>query len=172
MTSLAATLDSLLDASSAPRTVTPPDRPPAPRSPVDTGINPTMAFEVALGMLSLDEIAKKHGIPAQELREYAANPHFDKMVKDFKADLEAHGVSFRLKAALQAEIYMDTTLWAMANDPTTPSQTKLDFFKQLTRVGGLEPKPAAGSEGGPGFRLIINLGNETPSGRLIEAVAE
>ncbi len=172
MTTLADTLDSLLDAPSVPRTVTAPDRPPSLRNPTTTNINPVLAFEVALGMLSIDEIAQKHGLPATDLRGFVENPHFSKMVDDFKVDLEAHGVSFRLKAALQAEMYMDTTLWAMANDATTPSQVKLDYFKQLTKVGGLEPKPQTGNEGGPGFRLVINLGNDAPNGRLIEATAE
>lgn len=176
MTDLASTIESLLDEPRPLRSVVPaPARPVvAQKAPVglETGIDPILAFECALGMLKPDELASKHGVPIEVLTEMLANPHFVKLVDDFKTDLETHGVSFRLKAAVQAEIYMDSTLWEMANDPTTPSQVKLDYFKALTKVAGLEPKPNAGGEGGPGFRLVINLGNDAPAGRLIEATAE
>ncbi len=148
-------LNSLLDEAPEPRRQLPVStKPPAPGM---LGVRAAMALDAAAGADS-ETLAEKYGMTAAE-EHLAAQPYFAKVVEALRADVETHGVSFRLKAAMQAEALLESRLWEMAQDPTTPAQVLLDYFKALTKVGGLEPKPQAAQEGS-GFQLVINLGSD------------
>lgn len=125
-----------------------------------TDMNPVVAFAVALGMQTHEEICNRYGLTTAQLEELLLAEPFQKLVEGYRVALVEHGLSFRTKAAVHAEVMLDEVVWKMVQDPTTPSQVKLEAFKAVAKLAGYEPKQAAEGPSGPAFRLVINMNGE------------
>lgn len=135
--------------------------------------NDRLAFDVALTLEgsgeTLQEIMGRHGITANDILIFNADPVFLKKVEHYRGEIRDKGLTFKLKARAQAEELL-TTSWLLIHDPAVSPAVKADLIKSTVKWAGLEPKDAgAGDSGGTGVKITINLGPDPKDMRTIEA---
>lgn len=121
-------------------------------------INPKFVFELAAGLEEPDHIAEKYHINPDAWDAMRHDENFRKVVDAKRAELQKSGYTFRLKAALAAEDLLDE-VYIGAKAPDASLSAKLESFKYLTKIAGLEPKEDKNMAVGPGFSISINLGD-------------
>jgi len=125
-----------------------------PHIPTDASFDPRLAFEVALGFEKPETICPRYEVTEDEWYNLAASPVFKKAVVKYQEEILEGGISFRLKAKVQAEAYLkDAHL--LIKHPLTPPAVKADMIKWMARVADLEPKNNKNE--GVSFNLQINL---------------
>lgn len=124
-----------------------------------------LAFDTALLLEgsgeTMDELLKRHNMPAENLLKFNKDTMFLKKVEAYRTEVRDKGLTFKLKARAQAEELL-TTSWVLIHDPSTSPAVKADLIKATVKWGGLEPKgdqPEAGAAGG--VRININFGGQT-----------
>lgn len=127
--------------------------------PAGLGWPPTLPVEIALRMAPLPEIRAAYGITWEEWEELRLNPAFRKAVIDAQEKAQDEGFSFKTKARMQAEALLATS-WKMIQDVATPAAVKADLIKFTTRVAGYDAPKGVLGEGGGGFQIVINLGEQ------------
>lgn len=150
MNDVAAALVAMNDSLPAPRatpfiphTLYEPSRavvPLAPSDPARLGYPPTFPIELALRTSSTRAICEAYGIEEDEWNLIRVDPTFladlDRAVKVVAEE----GMSFKLKAKLQAEELLKTS-WRMIHDPNTPPQTRADLLKSTMRWAEYDVPP-------------------------------
>ena len=126
-----------------------------PSTPTQASFDPRFAFEVALGMESPDKIYPRYDLTEEEWYAIAVSSVFKKTVAKYQEEILEGGLSFRLKAKVQAEAYL-TDAHLIIKHPLTPPAVKADMIKWVTKVADLEPKSSK-TDGAPTFNLQINL---------------
>lgn len=137
-----------------------------PRSGADLTFNPVIAYELALGVTTPAGVFQKHGVPLEEAKRLIALPHFIQTIKEYKEELTTKGVTFRLKAKIQAEDLL-THSYVLATDPEVPAAVRADLIKWTAKMAALEPgeKDKGGGAAGAGFALNITFaGGPGPAG--------
>lgn len=129
-----------------------------PDDPAMLGFPPMLPIELALRAAPVREICAAYGIDRDEFTALSEDPVFIRAYATAKEELQKDGVSFRLKAKVQAEELLKKS-WALIHSDQTPSNIKADLIKATVRWAGYEPK----SNDGPGgaanaFQININLG--------------
>jgi hypothetical protein len=122
------------------------------------GFPPMLPVELAMRVAPVPEICAAYGITKDEFVALTDDPTFIKAYQDAKEALQKDGMSFRLKARLQADALLKKS-WLLIHDESTPTTVKADLIKSTVRWAGLEPKgdgPGAGL--GNAFQININLG--------------
>jgi hypothetical protein len=135
--------------------------------------NDRLAFDVALTLEgsgeTLQEIIGRHGITANDILAFNADPVFLKKVEHYRTEVREKGLTFKLKARAQAEELL-TTSWMLIHDPAVSPAVKADLIKSTVKWAGLEPKDTAVTDTGTGgVKITINLGNDPRDARTIEA---
>lgn len=133
-----------------------------PNPLLDDALVMRLTYDLASGIHGPDEIAARYGFPDKnKLRQYLrTHPGIIKNIRKAKALLESEEGSetrVRLKATQATEALIAPTA-GIAMDPRIPPQQRIDAFKQLSRVGGLDGSAAAQAmrgAGGPAFTLNI-----------------
>lgn len=143
---------------------------PTPAS--ELSFDPRIAYEIALGVDSPTAVFAKYGIAESHAVKLATNEAFGATLRKYKEEISASGISFKLKAKIQAEDLL-THSYLMATDPEVPPAVRADLIKWTARVAGLEPKEKDGGAGGAGgFTLNISFAGEPAAaavgGRVIE----
>lgn len=121
--------------------------------PAQLSWDPKLVFELALKTAPVQEIAAAYNLSRDEFEYLAHDPAFIKAYNDACTEVAKNGVSFKMKAALQAETLLETS-WGLIHAPATPSAVKADLIKSTVRWAGLEPK---GDSVGVGNALQINI---------------
>lgn len=143
-----------------------PDQLPALLSPTGApdpsliGYPPTFPIEVALGNKPIKELCIAYGITREKWSELRQDQLFLDDLNARLIELRTDGVSFRMKARLQAE-EMLTNNWQMVQDPKTPHAVKADLIKNTIRMAGLDgskDQAAAAAQVGTALQININLG--------------
>lgn len=134
-----------------------------PDNPAEIGYPPTLPLEIALNVAPVAQILAAYGISDYRWEQIRFDPAFQASVHAAQEMLRKEGMSFRLKAKLQAEELLKTT-WAIIHDPDTTPQVKADLIKATVRWAGYDAPDAAHSAG-TGFNIVINFKNEP---KLIE----
>jgi hypothetical protein len=135
--------------------------PVGPSDPSRLGYPPTFPIEIALKTSSTQAICEAYGISRDE---------WDRLRYDtlFLGDLERamklvsqEGMSFKLKAKLQAEELLKTS-WRTIHDPLTPPSVKADLIKSTMRWAEYDqpPKESALAGAAAGFSINIQLNNQ------------
>lgn len=129
--------------------------------PVNEGLllpafSAALMLDLALEADTLENLCVKYEITLLELQNLLDNTAFYKAVMDMKGEIGERGVSFRLKAAIQADMYLQD-IHKMVSDATTPASVKLDAIKSIVKWADLEPKPKDGAMNGNAFKLVINM---------------
>lgn len=121
------------------------------------------AFELArnkVGMqLPLRELIDTLGMSEERALALLKDPLVLKMMKEYKREMEEKGVSFQLKARIQAEEMLKRN-WKLAHDPDTPPAVAAKVIENTVRWAGLEPKTtqnASNSANVPALTINFDL---------------
>lgn len=122
------------------------------------GFPAMLPFELAMRTAPPDEICAAYNIAYDDFVELCANPTFQKAFEIAQEEVAKNGVSFRIKAHLQAEELLKTS-WNLIHSAATPSAVKADLIKSTVRWAHLEPSKTDGAGGGNtnAFQININL---------------
>ena len=138
-----------------------------PVTAAEMSFDPRIAYEVALGIDEPEKVIAKYGLTEEQAAALALTPAFVATVAKYKEEVMAGGVSFKLKAKIQAEDLLSHS-YLIATDPEAPMAVRADLIKWTTRVAGLEPKEDKGAGVGGGFTLNISFAGDRPTERVIE----
>lgn len=137
------------------------DEPPM-RDPAKIGYPPNLAVELALGEHKPRALCEAYGIDEAEWDRLRSNPLFVADVEARLIELQADGVSFKMKARLQAEGMLAEN-WRLVHDKNTPQNVKADLIKHTVRMAGLDSSKdqtgaALGTAVGAALQITLNLG--------------
>ena len=129
--------------------------------PAALGFPPMLAVEVAMQTAPIEEIFQGYGLTISDYEALIQDPIFLRAIKTAKEQLQEEGMSFKIKAKLQAEELLKKS-WAMIHDVTTPHNVRADLIKSTMRWAGHEPKAGGTdlSSGGTALQININLGDK------------
>ena len=126
----------------------------------------SLALEVArnqVGMrLPVAELLTQLGVDEETFLQLAQNPLFKKQVNAYKKELEDNGVSFQLKAKIQAEEMLKRG-WQLVHDSDTPPAVAVKQIENTVRWAGLDNKTQDVQSVGSGFSIVINIPNASSS---------
>lgn len=117
--------------------------------------HPKLPFDVALGE-SDDVLCAKYDLTPFALASIYLNPTFRREVSDRQTVIREEGITFKAKAKLQAEMYLENLHDIVVSDSTAPS-VKLDAIKSMVKWAGYEPKaePQAQAQAQQKTQLVI-----------------
>lgn len=118
----------------------------------------TLPLELALKTASPQELRAHYGYTDEEWGALRENPIFLKELTDACDLVKQEGMSFRLKARLQAEAMLETS-WRLVHAPGSevPANVKADLIKTTFRVAGFDSKDGVAAQGN-NLNIQINLG--------------
>lgn len=126
------------------------------RDPSALGYPPMLPVELALRIDSPAQICSIYGISREEFAAIIKHPIFIKAYQEAVESLKIDGMSFKLKAKMQAEEYLRTA-YAMVQDKNTSDAVRADLLKHTVRWAGYDAKAAEVGQGSS-FNIQINLG--------------
>lgn len=135
-----------------------------PNPLLDDALIMRLTYDLAAGIHPPETIAVRYAFPdVAAMRRYLAkHPAIIKEAQKAKALMESDEGSetrVRLKAMQATEALIPATA-GIAADPRIAPQQRIDAFKQLSRVSGLDASAAAkDGSGGPAFTLNILFRN-------------
>lgn len=129
-----------------------------PADPARIGYPPTLPIELALQTASVGAICEAYSITSEEWELIRHHPAFQADMERAKELVAQEGMSFKLKAKLQAEELLKTS-WRTIHDPLTPPSVKADLIKATMRWADLDnPKIDPNNPGGgQSFAIQINF---------------
>ena len=131
--------------------------------PAKLGFPPTLPIEIALREQTPQEICDAYSITRAEWGVIRQNPLFITAVTQAHDMLQKEGMSFRVKARLQAEELLKTS-WALihSSNDIVPPNVKADLIKCTIKAAGLDASVEQKAQGGGGqanaLQININLG--------------
>ena len=131
-------------------------------------LDPAFVQEVATGLEDPEQIAKRYGYSKEEWEALSRHKGFVNEVNRIRAEMEKSGQTFRLKAAVMADMLLDNTYQA-ALDSSVPVKDKAAALQVLAKFADLEPKRDAQVSAGPGFSITINLPSIPSAPQAVEA---
>lgn len=137
-----------------------PHDPPAKQA-VD--INPEMLLQLATGLEEPMDIVQRYGFNEDEWARLQVWPPFMAALEAKKNELQAAGVTLKVKAAFFCEdVLARAYLGVCSPDATLPQ--KMEFVRLSARLGDLEPKQS-GLPGAPGtgFSIAIHFSSPPPT---------
>lgn len=126
---------------------------------------PTLTIELALKMSTPQELRAHYGFSDEEWATLKANPVFISELAAACELVKQDGMSFRLKARLQAEELLNTG-WRLIHAPTSevPAAVKERLMATVYRMAGYDTKNEGMAPGGnAGLAIQINFNGEQPS---------
>lgn len=136
--------------------------PLAPSDPARLGYPPTFPFEIALRTSSTRAICEAYNIDEAEWEMIRHDPSFLGDLERAVKLVAEEGMSFKIKAKLQAEELLKTS-WRMIHDQTTPPQTRADLLKATMRWAEYDQPPARDGVtvggGRQGFAINFHFAN-------------
>lgn len=118
------------------RTITPV----APSDPARLGYPPTFPFEIALRTSSTRAICEAYNIGEDEWELIRHDPAFLGDLERAVKLVAQEGMSFKIKAKLQAEELLKTS-WRTIHDAATPPNVKADLIKATMRWAEYDQPP-------------------------------
>lgn len=138
-----------------------------PTAPPALDVPQELILAIAIGMELPDEVAARYGFEGARWEKLQKWKPFDDAVAKQRSELEATGMTFRIKAkALTEDVFEDAYRIARGNDATLLQ--KLEFVKLGAKLGDMEPKASTQVQAGPGFSITINLGNLSKKPEVID----
>lgn len=126
------------------------------RNPADLGFPPMLPLELALKIAPPAQICAHYGITREQFAAIIAHPVFVKSYQEAVEQLKVDGMSFKMKAKMQAEGFLATS-FAMVTNPATSDAVRADLIKNTVRWAGYDAKAAEVGTGNS-FNIQINLG--------------
>ena len=120
-----------------------------------------LAFEVALGYFSPEELQRKFELSEEQYAEVQAFESFQQAVQTYRRQIDEDGTEFKLKARKLASETLPV-LAQIAADPAAAQTDRINAVKELCRLSGyMQEKQDSG--GGSGFSVTINVGQGEPA---------
>lgn len=126
------------------------------RDPSDLGFPPMLPMELALRIDTPQRICQHYGLSKEQFAQIIAHPVFQKRYQEAIEQLKVDGMSFKVKARMQAEDFLATS-FAMVKSPATSDAVRADLIKNTVRWAGYDAK-AVDSGQSNAFNIMINLG--------------
>lgn len=128
------------------------------RDPAELGWPPTLPIEIALRTAPLDIIREEYGYSVDEWMRLRDNPQFLRDLTAAMSMVKEEGMSFKLKARIQAEELLKTS-WRLIHAPQdeVPSSVKADLIKATARWAGYDNKDNGAGGAGNQLNIQINL---------------
>lgn len=126
------------------------------RDPAELGYPPMLPVELALRIETPAKICAIYGITRDEFTKIIAHPVFIKAYQQAIESLKVDGMSFKLKAKMQAEDYLKTA-YAMVQDKNTSDAVRSALLQATVRWAGYDAKAAEVGANGNSFNIMINL---------------
>jgi len=117
--------------------------------------DPRLAFELAIEPERASEIFERYHVSDVDAARLIGSHAFLQKIKEYQDEVQKTGVSFRLKARLQAEDLLSTS-YMLAQDAETPPAVRADIIKWTAKMGGLEPEAKDKGAGG-GAPFVLNI---------------
>jgi hypothetical protein len=132
----------------------------SPSDPAELGWPATFPIELALRVAPTKEVCEAHGITREEWDRLRVDPGFQSCLAGYVKTLREDGMSFRMKARLQAEELLKTS-WTLIHAVNTPENVKADLIKHTIKFAGLDAsqdqKNSASNQNN--FQIVLNLGD-------------
>ena len=134
---------------------------------------PAVAYEIASQLYDLYDILERHGWSEDDFRRIGTSDVFRQMVQEAKREWSTTDAEtrIRLKAKIATEEGM-LPIYSMVDDSDIPPVVRLDAFKTLSRMAGLDAVVRSSTDGGSGkFQIVLNLGGNQPmtiDGKTVE----
>lgn len=133
-------------------------------NPLHTLWSDRLAFDVALRLEGsgeeLEDIVERHDVTVEELKKFCKDKQFEARVETWRKEIKEKGMTFRLKARVQAEELLKTS-WLMIQSPDVSPAVRADLIKQTVKWAGLEVSDKESDIGGGGVSITINLGDSS-----------
>jgi len=146
------------------RTITPVN----PADPARLGYPATLALEIAMRTSGTRAVCEAYGITEEEWELIRHDPTFLDDLQRAVDMLKEEGMSFKVRAKLQAEELLKTS-WRMIHNPHTPPNVAADLIKSTIRWAGHEAAASATAAPGSGFSINIHFAGDKPAMKTIEA---
>ena len=136
---------------------------PAPHVPLRAesetiGFPATLPVELALRVAPEAEIIAAYGLSEREYASLCKSPAFVAALRNAHELVQKDGMSFKLKARLQAEELLQES-WRLAHDNELPASVRADLIKATVRWAGYDnPEPANTAQATNPIQININLG--------------
>ena len=141
-----------------------------PYDPSDLGYPATLPIEIALRVAPVREICEAYEIDQEKWSRLRLDPVFQKDLATAVELVRKEGMSFRLKAKLQAEEMLKTS-WNLVHNNDTPPAVRADLIKFTTRCAGYaEPDAANTGLKGSGFSITINIPPPNQTEKVVDIV--
>jgi len=127
-----------------------------PDDPAALGYPPMLPVELAMRTDTVQNICRAYGIDKPTLARLLAQPVFVKAYQEAIEMLKIEGMSFKLKARMQAEAYL-ATAFTMAQNPATSDAVRQKIIADTVRWAGYDKKAEEAGQGNS-FAIQINLG--------------
>lgn len=121
---------------------------------------PKLVLEDALGIFDEEELCARYGLTVGELQGIRQLKPYQAALQKTRAEILEQGLSFKHKARVQAEMFLDSVMPQWINDPDAPLKDKLAALTKLVEWGELEPVKAQAAGGNGGFVFVLNLNGE------------
>ena len=120
-------------------------------------LSAALALDLAVQSDTAENLCKKYDLTLRQFQSIISHPAFIKVVEDMQQEIGDRGVTFKMKAAVQADMYLED-LHKMIRDTMTPPNIRLGAIQSIVKWAGLEPKQTAGTgETIAPFKLTINM---------------
>lgn len=113
----------------------------------------SLVTDVALGVDD-DIICEAYGLQYTQLLKIKQDPSFRKRLKALEEELQKEGVSFRLKAQMQADELLKTS-FAMIHDEDIDPKVRAKLIEDTVRWAGYDN--VRGDSGGDRASFVINI---------------
>lgn len=127
-----------------------------PKSAAQMSFDPKLVMELAMELDSPSVVFARYGYTPEEMAALIGNKHFITALKDMMDQVKKDGLSFKMKAKMQAEDLLQQS-YSMATNPDTPAAVRADIIKWTAKMADLEPKSTDGKSMGQGFQLNITF---------------
>lgn len=119
---------------------------------------PTLPVELALRTSTPKAICEAYGLTRADLEHLLTVEAFRVDLRKAQDMVRREGMSFRLKARLQAEELLRTS-WKLIHDTNMPPAVRADLLKFTVRAAGLDgSKDQGAADKAPPLNIQINLG--------------
>lgn len=125
-----------------------------------------LVIDVVLGV-STDSILECHDLASHQFDHICKNPVFVSACENMRKSLEKEGATFRLKAQLQADHYLQR-VHEMIMDPDMDPRVTAKLIGDVVRWGGLDTPPQVAGGGMGTFSININFPEKPRHGVTIE----
>ena len=131
-----------------------------------------LAAELAMQLAPTADILDRYGISVDDLKFKLSNTQFRQMYQETKRTWES-GLSSEERIKLKARMLVEDSLlrvFALIHSEDTPSTARIEAFKQLTKVAGVDQQQKTGDAGNR-VSITLNIGKATRP-ITIDAIAQ